>query len=204
MNFTIVIPIKPWPNGLTSQSKFAKPELVYGLAKGGLTDSQVGSQVAKSHKFHAYHWLMCFYNNRLLAINLCWLALGGQTVKNLHLLASKFELNQSQRKSMQVVASRYKSTQVGGQTKHKLNASPKLVSTCESVWPGLYGSKASFSFQLCLITSTVQRHSAWQQIFCWVGIWLNDSDLLFYIFLMDVGRIHLLTFECDFSFQVWH
>ena len=59
----------------------------------------------KSHKFHAYHWLMCFYNNRLLAINLCRLALGGQTVKNLHLLASKFELDQSQHKYMQVVAS---------------------------------------------------------------------------------------------------
>ena len=42
----------------TSQRKFSKPELVYGLAKGGQKDSQVGSQVAKSHKFHAYHRLM--------------------------------------------------------------------------------------------------------------------------------------------------
>ena len=47
-----------------SQRKFAKPELANGLAKGGQTDSQVGSQVAKSRKFHAYHWLMRFYNNR--------------------------------------------------------------------------------------------------------------------------------------------
>ena len=30
-----------------SQRKFAKPELAYGLAKGGQTDSQVGLQVAK-------------------------------------------------------------------------------------------------------------------------------------------------------------
>ena len=45
------------------------------------------------------------YNNRLLVINLCRLALGGQTVKNLRLLASKFELDQSQRKSLQVHAS---------------------------------------------------------------------------------------------------
>ena len=89
----------------TSQRKFAKPELAYGLAMGGQTDSQVVSQVAKSRNFHAYHWLMRFYNNRLLAINLCRLALGGQTVKNLHLLASKFELNQSQCKSTQVDAS---------------------------------------------------------------------------------------------------
>ena len=36
------------------------------------------------------------------------------------------------------LASRRKSTQVGGQTKRKLNASPKPASTCESVWPGLY------------------------------------------------------------------
>ena len=54
-----------------SQRKFANPELAYGLAKGGQMDSQVSSQVAKSRKFHAYHWLMRFYNNRLLAINLC-------------------------------------------------------------------------------------------------------------------------------------
>ena len=41
-----------------NRRKFAKPELAYGLAKGG--DSQVGSQVAKSRKFHAYYWLMRF------------------------------------------------------------------------------------------------------------------------------------------------
>ena len=51
---------------------------------------------------------MHFYNNRLLAINLCWLALGSQTVKNLRLLVSKFELDQSQCKSMQVVTSQCK------------------------------------------------------------------------------------------------
>ena len=80
-----------------SQRKFAKPELAYGLAKGGQTDSQVGSQVAKSRKFHAYNWLMTDYLSQL--------APGGQTVKSLRLLASKFELDQSQRKSMQVDAS---------------------------------------------------------------------------------------------------
>ena len=100
--------LKPWPNGHASRGKFAKPKRAYGLAKGGQMDSQVGSQVSKSHKFHAYHWLMHFYNNRLLAINLCRLVLGGQTVKNLHLLASKFELDQSQHKSSQVHASQHK------------------------------------------------------------------------------------------------
>ena len=67
------------PQVHASRRKFAKPELAYGLAKGG----QIGLQVTKKRKFHAYHWLMRFYNNRLLAINLCRLALGGQTVKNL-------------------------------------------------------------------------------------------------------------------------
>ena len=100
-----VISLKPWPNGLASQCKFAKPELAYGLAKCGQTNSQVSSQVAKSRKFHAYHWLMRFYNNKLLAINLCRLALGGQTLKNLSRRASKFELDQSPRKSSQVNAS---------------------------------------------------------------------------------------------------
>ena len=61
--------------------------------------------------------------------------------KNLRLLESKFELHQSQRKSSQVDASRRKSTQVGSQTKRKLNTIPKLASTCESVWPGLYCTK---------------------------------------------------------------
>ena len=116
--------LKPWPNGLASGRK---TRIASGLAMGGQTDSQVGSQVAKSRKFHTYHWLMRFYNNRLLAINLCRLTLGGQTVKNLRLLVSKFEFDQSPRKS----------SQVGGQRKRKLNTSPKLVSTCESVWPGL-------------------------------------------------------------------
>ena len=51
---------------------------------------------------------MRFYNNRLLVINLCQLVLGGQMVKNLRLLASKFELNQSQCKSSQVDASQRK------------------------------------------------------------------------------------------------
>ena len=114
--------LKPWPNGLACQRKFANPELAYGLAKGSQTDSQVGSQVAKSSKFHTYHWLMRFYNNRLLAINLCRLALGGQTVKNVRLLASKFELDQSRRKWV---------------AKRNASSTQKRMSTSESVWPGL-------------------------------------------------------------------
>ena len=72
--------------------------LAYGLAKGGQTDSQVSSQVAKSRKFHAYNWLMRFYNDRLLAINLCRLALGGQTVKHLRPNLSSTRVHASRRK----------------------------------------------------------------------------------------------------------
>ena len=99
---TVLRVFKPWPNGLASRRKFIKPELAYGLAMGGQTDSQVGSQVAKSCKLHAIHnWL---------EINLCRLGLGGQTVKNWRRLG-----DEARPKSTQL------STQVGGQTKRKLN-----------------------------------------------------------------------------------
>ena len=55
-----------------------------------------------------------------LAINLCRRALGGQTVKNLRRLTYEFELDQSQRKS----------SQVGDQTKRKLNESRTHALTC--------------------------------------------------------------------------
>ena len=47
---------QPWPNGLASRRKFPKPELAYGLAMGGQTDSSARkfTQVAQSRKFHAY------------------------------------------------------------------------------------------------------------------------------------------------------
>ena len=125
-----------------SRPKFAKPELAYGLTcEGWPNDTQVGLQVAKKRKFHAYHWLISLYNNRLLAINLCRLALGGQTMKNLRRLACKFELDQSQRKS----------TQVGGQTTCKLNASQKLGSTCVDLRVHLARALVYFSSCLSII-----------------------------------------------------
>ena len=65
---------KPWPNGLASRckSKFAKAEVVYGLAMSGQTDRKF-TQVSKSCK--------CVYTRKWLTINLYWLALGGQTVQ---------------------------------------------------------------------------------------------------------------------------
>ena len=84
--------LKPWPNGLTSQGKFAKPELVYRLVKGGQTDSQDDSQVHASHKrlyiSHIYRWLV----------------LGGQMVK----LALTCMQIWAKPKSMQVIASQHK------------------------------------------------------------------------------------------------
>ena len=58
-------------------------------------DSQVGLQVTKSRK---YHWLMHFYNNscnQLVSTCAGW--------PNGEKLVFKFELDQSQRKSMQVI-----------------------------------------------------------------------------------------------------
>ena len=56
-----------------------------------------------------------FYNKRLITINLCRLVLGAwPNGKKLAPTSVQVELNQSQRKSTQVVASRCKSMQVGG------------------------------------------------------------------------------------------
>ncbi len=60
--------------------------------------------------------------------DLRWLALGGQTVKNLRWLAWKFDLNQSERKSTQLHAR-------PGKTEAHMDASWNLASTCVSVWP---------------------------------------------------------------------
>ena len=115
------------------------------LSKEGQTDSQVGWQVTKSRKFHAYHWLMRSYNNRLLVINLCRLALGGQTVKNLRLLASKFELDQTQRKSTQVC---HKSMQVDASGwPNEMQVEPKSK-TCIALWVDLFGQ--GFKFEMGL------------------------------------------------------
>ena len=51
-------------------------------------------------------------------------------MKNLPWLACKFDLDQSERKSTQVHAS-------PGQTESQVDPNSQLVSTCESVWPGL-------------------------------------------------------------------
>ena len=78
------------------------------------------TQVAKSRKFHAY--------TDDLPINLCRLALGGQTVKNLLRLTYEFELDQSRRKW---VSKRHASGK----------PSQKLALTCVDLrvrWPGLY------------------------------------------------------------------
>ena len=67
------------------------------------------STPCKSEISRIYRWLV---------INLCRLGLGGQTVKTCIDLCMNFS-------STKVNTSYRKSTQVGGQTKHKLNASQK-------------------------------------------------------------------------------
>ena len=64
--------------------------------------------------------------------NLWRLAFGGQTVKNLHSLACKFDLDQSERKSSQVIQVH----ESHGQTESQINARFQLVITSDSVWPG--------------------------------------------------------------------
>ena len=83
---TILTRLKPWPNELASRRKFAM---------GGQTDSPT-SRLASSRKSQKVV-ISRIYSS--LAINLCWLALGGQTMKNPHQLA--YKINASHRTSPQ-------------------------------------------------------------------------------------------------------
>ena len=42
--FIILASLKPWPNGLASQRKFAQPEFAYGLANVGQTSRPASSR----------------------------------------------------------------------------------------------------------------------------------------------------------------
>ena len=65
-----------------------KPELVYGLATGGQTESQVGSQAhANNSTFHVQTYL------RSICVDLRWVA---KRRKNLRQLAYEFELEPTQ------------------------------------------------------------------------------------------------------------
>ena len=125
-------------------TQVCKPELAYGLAMGGQADSQVGSQVHASHKnsqlSSIYSWL---------AINLCRLALGGQTVKNLRRLAYEFELDQSQRKWVA-----------------KRNASRKLSLTCVDLWVRL--ARALHYINSSYRAAIIFNEWIWRSAFWWV------------------------------------
>ena len=119
--------LKPWPNGLASWCKsmqVCKNRTCVRTCEGW--PNGFASWLA-SHKISRISLVNVFLFNRLLAINLCRLALGGQTVKK---LASTCVHIWAWPKSTQVDASGWPNkTQVEG---------AKLASTCESVWPGLY------------------------------------------------------------------
>ena len=76
--------LKPWPNGLASRRKSTQvwKTRTYVRTCEGWTNG-FANRLASRKTFHAYNWLLRFYNNRLIAINLCRLALGDQTVKKL-------------------------------------------------------------------------------------------------------------------------
>ena len=110
-SFLVVIVFIPKSPGQTdsqvdaSRRKFAEPELAYGLAMGGHTDSQVDSQVTKSRKFqdHAYT-----VHLQSICVDLRWLA-----------WPNAEKLANSNSSSTKVNVSHRKSSQVGGQTKRK-------------------------------------------------------------------------------------
>ena len=117
-----------------SRCKFAKPELAYGLAMGGQTDSQVGSQVHTSRK---KSYISRIYS--LLATNLCTCRLEDwKTWVDLRTNLSSTKVNGSHRKS----------TQVSGQMKRKLNVSRKLALTCVDLRVRL--ARVLWRVKLCL------------------------------------------------------
>ena len=103
-----------WPNGLASFLASAQ----------------------KSQKTHFKASCISLSDKRLMGVTQlaltwvgCWL--GGQTLKNLHQLGCKFDLDQSECKSMQVHTRR-------GKTESQVEASWEVASTCDTIWPGLY------------------------------------------------------------------
>ena len=54
---TCVRTCEGWPYGFTSQRKFAKPELAYGLAKGVKTDSQVNASLQNQNLRMDLRWV---------------------------------------------------------------------------------------------------------------------------------------------------
>ena len=96
---------------------------------------QVGASSQNQNLRTDVRWVAKWIRNspklqKRLAIDFCRLALGGQTVKNLRLLPYEFQLGQIQCKSSEIRANPRKCMV-------KRNASPKIASTCESVWTGL-------------------------------------------------------------------
>ena len=123
--------VKPWPNAVASRRKFwnmnSRTDL-HWVAKVICVITRKCTQVAKK----AISKLLCSLQFSIWSIkttkqNLRWLVLGGQTVTNLHVLACKFDLVQSQRKSTQVRVS-------SGQTETQVDPNWQLALTCVG-WP---------------------------------------------------------------------
>ena len=110
------------------------------LALGGQTNSPVSLQGHGSHKksyfkagYPLFHWLIIGW---WTSLNLRWLGLGDQTVKKLLWLACKFDLNQSESKSLQVnTSARIRPGQMESQIDPSFNLQ----------LPGLYKYKFRFS-----------------------------------------------------------
>jgi len=79
--------------------------------------TQVAIKPISRQTYAVFHWLII---GKWTSLNLRWLGLGGQTVKNLRRPACKFDLDQSERKSSQVNASACKAWPNGVASRCKL------------------------------------------------------------------------------------
>ena len=114
--------LKPWPNGVASKRKLGNVNLrtqaCDGWPNGLASRRNFKASGKKAISVQPFACARTKENNT--ETNLRRLALGGQTVKNLRSLACKFELDQSERKLPQVIASHSKYTQVMAKRSRKL------------------------------------------------------------------------------------
>lgn len=82
-------PAYSWPNGLADSHKLNLGRELRWVANG--LASVLTIKTISRQTYPVIHWLIGYYNNKKTSLNLHWLKLGGQTVKNFLRRACKFE-----------------------------------------------------------------------------------------------------------------
>ena len=84
-------PAYSWPNGLADSHKLNLGRELRWVANG--LASVLTIKTISRQTYPVIHWLIGYYNNKKMSLNLHWFKLGGQTVKNFLRRACKFDFN---------------------------------------------------------------------------------------------------------------